>query len=100
VVAQNSVRQCLHWGLPEEGGPAALVRGPQRGLAQNEEGAWGSSPMGLQRSGRPRGKLAAEGPLLQNRVSVAAPSGGPSTSRSSSPSEQTCGVALGCFDSA
>jgi hypothetical protein len=65
------------------------------GLAQNEEGAWRSSLMGLQRSGRPQGRPIAEGPLLQDRASVVAPVGGPSTSRSSSPGERMCSGALG-----
>jgi hypothetical protein len=92
---QNSVRRRLHRGLPEEGGLATLVRGPQWGLSQNEEGAWGSSPIGLQRSGWPQGRLVAEGPLLQNWASVAALGGGPLMSRSSSLGEQTHDGALG-----
>jgi hypothetical protein len=51
--------------------------------------------MGLQQSGRPRGRFVAEGPLLQNWASVVAPSGGPSMLRSSSPGERTRGGALG-----
>jgi hypothetical protein len=42
-----------------------------------------------------RGRLVAEGPLLQNQALVAAPGGGTSTSRSNSLGEQTHGGALG-----
>jgi hypothetical protein len=51
--------------------------------------------MVLQQSRWPRGRLAAEGPLLQNRASTTAPGRGPSTSRSSSLGEWMHGGALG-----
>jgi hypothetical protein len=44
---------------------------------------------------RPRGRLAAEGSLLQNRASAVAPDGGSSTSRSSKPGERMLGGAQG-----